>query len=103
MIPVITPIIIHEEIETCPNCGKEEDIAVICRHCKKEYPEEVNSSIFMTIMEVIFWFIIVLLILSLLWTFMVTVMEWITSDKMTLIASIKQSVHWWGSLFSRIY
>lgn len=54
MIPVITPIIIHEEIDTCPNCGKEEDVAVICRHCKKEYPDNHNSSFVRTFIEVIF-------------------------------------------------
>lgn len=42
----ILPIFIHTKHvpDKCPGCQKDEDTALVCRHCGHEYVEEENPS-----------------------------------------------------------
>jgi len=61
----ITPIIIHSNSgpPKCPECGKEENIKQICKHCGYEYPEEEING-FMTFLGIV---LIIWLILTIAW------------------------------------
>lgn len=42
---MIIPIFLFQnrEPDRCPECGRLEDVKVLCRHCKYEYPESESK------------------------------------------------------------
>jgi hypothetical protein len=39
-VPIPIP---DKDPDVCPQCGKEEDIKAVCKHCGYEYPDEEDS------------------------------------------------------------
>ena len=90
----IIPVIIHSNSESlkCPECGKEEDIKQVCKHCGYEYPEEEETNGCMTALVVM---LIIWLVITIIW--------WIADnnslgEKRSLWETIKAQYHFITSL-----
>lgn len=65
----MTPIIINNsggDVERCPECGKEEDLKTVCRHCGHEYEDDepigfLGWVIGISILGLIVWFILTMI------------------------------------------
>lgn len=88
---MITPIIINQNEEVCPNCGKPEEIIEVCKHCGHEYEYESLS-----VKEKI---IFALFVIVFIWV-MITLFEWLffNFDNESLFEIIKSQYDWITSL-----
>jgi hypothetical protein len=98
---MITPIFHTYQVPTCPECGHEEDVKQVCKHCGYEYSESGYSK-----WTVIKWILIIILFLWVLCTAII----WIIGDigypqkpDPTLVQVIKNEYHWLVNLLHRIY
>ena len=96
--PVVIPVIVHEEEDVCPNCGKPEEIIEVCKHCKHEYEEDEDFNItWWDITSVILFFIWILWIICILfdWLFMA---DRGYSYKNSLREELSEQVEWFKDI-----
>lgn len=91
---IITPIIIptnHEEPK-CPNCGKNENIIQVCKHCGYEYDEE-NAKWWEFLLATIVIVIITVIFIFSVWT----IMDWLSdfdNKHLSLFECFKNNIKW---------
>lgn len=87
---MILPIIINNQQNKCPKCGKEESIIEVCSHCGYEYENEFT--LFQSIMIIL----ITILIISLITYIIVTLITWFVnvSDGVTLFDVLRSQLKW---------
>lgn len=85
-MPIIIPIDTSEP-DTCPKCGKEEDIKQVCGHCGYVYPEDDESSNWWVPIAVI---IFIILVFWVLWT----LVQWFGGFEDSLWEVLKMQWRW---------